>query len=265
MNREYINEAVLKIQEKEPLIHCITNEITVNDVANIILALGGSPTMAHHENEVEEITSQSDCLLINLGATEYLSQIYISGSVKDIVKVFDPVGSAASTFRRAEALNIIEKVRPNVIRGNYSEISALYFNKKMARGVDREENSEIKNIDDIVSDFAEKTESIVIASGERDIISNGNETFFVDNGSNYMRRITGSGCMATGVVSAFCSVKCDIKSAVSAMIVMGLCGQNAENMVKTEHKGVYTFKNYFMDSISCFENIPDIAIRLYKK
>lgn len=265
ISKEYIDEMLSMIQEKAPLIHCITNEITVNDVANIILAVGGSPTMAHHEKEVEEITSQSDCLLINLGATEYLNQIYISGSVKNVTKIFDPVGSAASIFRREEALKIIKEIKPNVIRGNYSEIFALYFNKKMARGVDREENNEIMNAVEVVSDFAVKTGSIVIASGARDIISDGNEIFFVDNGSEHMRKITGSGCMATGVISAFCAIKCDIKSAASAMIMMGICGENAERMVKMEHKGVYTFKSYFIDSISRFKDISDIEVRLSGK
>ena len=119
--REYLN----KIKQIHPIVHCITNTITVNDCANMVLALGASPTMAHHTLEVEEITAGTNALVCNLGATECLEAMELAGEKAAALGhpiVLDPVGVAGSTFRRNKCMALMERVHPTCIRGNYSEI-----------------------------------------------------------------------------------------------------------------------------------------------
>lgn len=128
-----------KIAEKKPIIHCITNIVTVNDCANVLLAIGASPVMAHHEMEVKEITSGSDALVCNMGAIENFEAMLIAGRKADSLGhpvVIDPVGVASSSYRRSLCLKLIEECHPTCIRGNVSEIKALALDETISKGVD---------------------------------------------------------------------------------------------------------------------------------
>lgn len=245
-----------KVEDKKPLIHAITNEITVNDVANSILAIGASPTMAHHIEEVVEFSRRADCLLINLGATEYLDQIYEASKVEWVKKIFDPVGVAASSFRRKHALEIIEQFRPQVIRGNASEIISLSLNTSTARGVDEELRTGIglEELEVLIKDFANKSKAIVVCSGKTDLISDGKEVYRVDNGSAMMKSITGSGCMSSGVIATFFSVNPSLEAVISACVFMALCGELAEKLTLDQGAGSGSFKINLMDSLSRFKD-----------
>ena len=267
MNKEKILTYLTAIEEKKPLIHCLTNEITVNDVANALLAVGASPTMAHHIEEVEEITLKSDGLLINLGATEYLDSIRRSGSVRSVRKVFDPVGAAGSSFRRRQALDLIETIHPDLIKGNWSEMLALDKEEETARAIDNE-FSPAKDRQFIqlpvgnLRKYAHEHSTIAIATGPTDLITDGDRAYLLDNGSPLMSRFTGSGCIAGGLLSAFLAVDKSLDAALAAMVFSNLCGEIAEELMKRRGGGYGSYRMYYFDAFYYFKTWPDMPVQL---
>lgn len=167
ISEKYIAELYNKIQEERPIIHCITNAVTVNDCANILLAAGASPTMAHHPLEVEEITAGTKALVCNFGAIADYEAMEKAGRVADELGhaiVIDPVGVSGSSYRREKCQTLIENIHPTCIRGNYSEIRALMEHCSTATGVD----SGDKNLDiEAMKQYAKQYHLIMIASGEK--------------------------------------------------------------------------------------------------
>lgn len=249
------------IQKDRPLVHCITNIVTVNDCANILLAAGASPTMAHHPLEVAEVTAGCKSLVCNMGATESIEAMMTAGLCsKEMAHpiILDPVGVAGSVYRRERALEFIAKINPSCIRGNYSEIKALALNENTAGGVDVSEmellgTSEKESMARLVRILAKEHETIVIASGEIDFVSDGANVYEIHNGSRTMSKITGCGCMLSALLGAFLAVECSVESAVVACVVMGICGEEAEKQTKERNGGTMTFRNYLIDEVSLFE------------
>ena len=139
MKAEYIWDMIQRIRANRPIIHCITNAVTVNDCANVLLAVGASPTMAHHPLEVAEIVEGADALVCNFGAIEdYEAMLTAGQKAAELGKpvVVDPVGVSGSGYRREKCLDFIKNIHPSCIRGNYSEIRALLGNCSTVTGVD---------------------------------------------------------------------------------------------------------------------------------
>ena len=204
------------VQNTAPLVHSITNYVTVNDCANALLAIGARPVMSHDPREAAEITSGSQALELNLGATEYIDAMFLSGQAaraKGIPRVIDPVGISGSTFRRETLRRMIVELQPTAIRGNYSEIHALLANAGTGTGVDAVVDAAhpalsgdalARGMQDYLRtlDFP----MILVASGREDIIASRDALCFVKNGSPCMSRVTGTGCMATELLAAFLAV-----------------------------------------------------------
>jgi hydroxyethylthiazole kinase len=248
------------IQDKRPLVHCITNIVTVNDCANIVLAAGASPTMAHHPLEVAEISAGCDCLVCNMGAMENYEAMQIAGKAANSAShpiVIDPVGASGASYRREQTQKLIVQLKPSIIRGNLSEIRALASDRRTQIGVDaaREDltmSGDFATSITIVKEYAQRTQSIVIASGAVDIISDGTQTCTVSNGSTYMAKITGSGCMESALLGAFLGAGDSFASAVAACTVMGICGELAERKTKEQGGGTMTFRMHLIDAVSTF-------------
>ena len=252
------SELVSGIRNKRPVVLSITNMVTVNDCANILLAIGASPIMAHAKEEVAEIVQKVDALVLNLGATEYAEAMLIAGETarkynKPIV--FDPVGVAASTYRRGLAYEIINRAKPDCIRGNYSEINALYHNHNTASGVDEcmESDKESTDIKDVVLAVAKNFSCIVIASGEVDVISDGNVVYQITGGSKMMRQITGAGCMSSVLLGAFLAVDSCLASAYACLNVVNECAEAGEKKQKALNGGSMTFHDAFIDAVSLYK------------
>lgn len=204
------------VQRTAPLVHSITNYVTVNDCANALLAIGARPVMSHDPREAAEITRGSQVLELNLGATEYIDAMFLSGQAartKGIPRVIDPVGISGSTFRRETLRRMIAELQPTAIRGNYSEIHALLANAGTGTGVDAVVDAAhpalsgdalARGMQDYLRtlDFP----MILVASGREDIVASRDALCFVKNGSPRMSRVTGTGCMATEVLAAFLAV-----------------------------------------------------------
>jgi len=228
------------------VIQCITNHVTVNQVANVILALGGSPIMAHHPNEVSQVQDFASGLLINLGATDNYESMKIAYKVaikKGHPIVIDPVGVGGIEFRREFLNELLEIGSPTCIRGNFGEIKAIYSGINTMSGLDYEEASD----EQIVLGLAKKLGCIVVASGEVDLVADAEGVVLVETGSIMQKNVTGSGCMLSAAVLTMLTLAYNpgIQTVVFACKHMG----DAAKIAETESKGPMSFFSNWMDSI----------------
>ena len=245
------------IQQKRPIIHCITNAVTVNDCANILLAAGASPTMAHHPCEVEEITAGTAALICNFGAISDYEAMKAAGKRAHALGhpiVIDPVGVSGSSYRREKCLELMKIIHPTCIRGNYSEIQALLQNCGTVTGVDAAEDAlaeaEETDLPELMKQYAKENQMILVASGETDLITDGSCVYQCHNGSPMMARITGSGCMSTVMLGAFLSAENSVESAVACCVFTGIAGELAAKETTAQKRGTMTFRNWFIDAVS---------------
>lgn len=206
------------VKEDKPLIHCITNAISIHDCANVVLAAGGRPIMAAHPREVAEITAQADALALNLGnlTDEKIESIRIAGRTavqEGKPVVLDLVGISCSSLRRELAEDLLKNVLvdvPVVIKGNFSELRVLAGEQMRMNGVDVDpqdslsEDNEQESIGSM-KQVAKKYGAVVLASGEKDLITDGNTVFLVGNGMKEMSYITGTGCMLNVLTAVYLS------------------------------------------------------------
>lgn len=254
-------EGVFKNLEKNPIVHCITNFVTVNDVANIILASGGSPIMADALEEVSEITTICNAFVVNMGdMTSRLESILAAGKTSNELNhpiVFDPVAVGASKFRKDTSEKLLNELNFAVIRGNASEIKAIAKGVKTSGGVDVDTDDIINedNVDSfikIAKEVSENHNAVVAITGPIDIITDGEKTFLIRNGHANMERITGAGCMLSGLIGAFVGANPDniLHSTVLALGMMGLSGELANEKVVKEDLGTGSFRTFLIDYIS---------------
>lgn len=256
------NEIIENVRLKAPLVHCITNYVTVNDCANALLACGASPIMADDEGEVEEITSICSALVINIGT---LNQRTISSMLKAGKKanelshpvVLDPVGAGASSFRTAAAFSLLENLRFSVIRGNISEIKTVATGSGTTKGVDADVSDSVNdgNIEETVQfakDLSEKTGAVIAVTGAIDIVADSKRAYVIRNGHPLMSKISGTGCMLSAIIAAYCGAYPAnlLDASASAVAMMGLCGELAHEKVIKDDAGTSTYRTYIIDEIS---------------
>lgn len=228
--------ALEQLREKRPLIHAITNVVTINDVANLLLACGARPIMANAPEEVEEITALADGLVLNLGTPnlQTISSIFLSGKKANalgIPVVLDPVGVGASRLRRETAARLLREVRFSVIRGNISEIRALAEGSGCP-GVDADAAQQVteENLTealDFAGRFARHTGAVVAVSGALDLVCDGSSARVIRNGRQEMSLVTGTGCQLSALVGAFAAANRvgTLDAVAAAVAMMGLAGE----------------------------------------
>lgn len=239
-----------KVKKKRPLIHCITNPISINQCANAVLALGGRPMMAEHPAEVAEITETAGALLLNLGNISDVRLASMERSLhvakkSDIPAVLDAVGVACSGLRREFAMKCMESGAITVIKGNYSEIHALYCADYRSSGVDAEVSLEVETAAQAAAALARKFCAVVLASGKIDIVTDGHQTFFVENGSPQLSTVTGTGCMLGAVCACCLTAGPALDAAVTSCELMGICGELAQT-----DRGSGSFLMNLLDELS---------------
>ncbi len=250
------------VRSKSPLIHNITNYVVMNNTANGLLAIGASPVMAHALEEVAEMAAIASAVVINIGTLEpqWVEAMLIAGKTalaKSTPVVFDPVGAGATTYRNRVCREIIEKCKPSVIRGNASEIMALYDTNVQTKGVDSTNSSDAAL--DAAKALAKQTGAVVVVSGQTDYITDGETVKMVFNGSPLMERVTGMGCTATAVVAAFAAVNPNmLEAAAHGMAVMGIAGEIAAG----KSAGNGSLQVNFLDELC---NMDGETIRKYFK
>lgn len=243
-----------EVREKNPLIHNITNYVTVNDCANSVLAIGASPIMADDAAEVEEIVSISSALVINIGTLNQrtIASMIMAGKKANelnIPVVLDPVGAGASTLRNKTTQEILSQVKIDVIRGNLSEISFIAGFKASIKGVDTamvDEKNDAVGIAKIVSN---RYYCVVGITGKVDIITDGIRVAKIANGHKLLSKVTGTGCMTSALVGSFCGVTKDYYTAtVAGIATMGISGEIA--FEKAGVMGTGSFHISIIDALS---------------
>lgn len=249
-----------RVREVSPLIHNITNYVTVNDCANVVLACGASPIMAEDINEVSEITSICTGLNINIGTlnSRTIDSMMIAGQTSNRLNhpiLLDPVGAGASTLRTKTATSLMENVKPWVIRGNMSEIKALASGSGKTRGVDADVADAItlENLDEGVAfakAFAARTGAVVAITGAIDIVADASSAFCIFNGHPMMSSITGTGCMLSAMTTAFVSANPEhvLEATAAAVCTMGVAGEIAHRRLG-DMDGNASYRTYIIDAI----------------
>ena len=243
-----------------PLVHNITNYVTVNDVANALLACGGSPIMSDEPDDVADITSICGGLNINIGTLNQRSieAMFVAGAKSNELGhpvLLDPVGAGASALRTNTAVEIMEKIKLDVIRGNISEIKTLALGSGTTKGVDADAADTVTedNLDQMVAfakSFAAKTGAVVAITGAIDLVADAEKCYVIRNGRPEMSRITGTGCQLSGIATAYVVANPDNKTeaVAAAVCVMGLAGEiGVANMAEGE--GNSSLRNRIIDAI----------------
>ena len=252
--------ALNNVRATTPLVHCITNYVTVNDCANALLACGGSPIMSDEPQDVEDITSICGGLVLNIGTlnAQTVEGMKAAGAKASELKhaiVLDPVGAGASKLRTETAAMLLDTCDVRVIRANMSEAKALTGASNTTRGVD-------VNPDDVVTpdnieasakyarELAASTGAIVAITGAIDLISDGDVCYVIRNGRPEMGMITGTGCQLSGVMTAFAVANKDNKAeaCAAAVALMGLAGEIGWSRM-LEGDGNSTYRNRIIDAI----------------
>lgn len=254
--KEYFNE----VRNCVPLIHNITNYVTVNDVANMLLACGASPVMSDEAEDVEDITSICGGLNINIGT---LHKTSIEGMFRAGKKanelghpiLLDPVGAGASALRTETALRLMKELKLTVIRGNISEIKTLAAGSGTTKGVDADAADAVteETLDKAVAfvkAFASETETVVAVTGAIDLVTDGKTCYVIRNGRAEMGKITGTGCQLSGMMTAFITANPEhpLEAAAAAVCTMGFAGETAWKHM-ADGDGNATYRNRIIDAV----------------
>ncbi|WP_295594227.1 hydroxyethylthiazole kinase [uncultured Methanobrevibacter sp.] len=262
---EKIPDLIKNVKEKCPLTHCITNFVTVNDCANAVLAIGASPIMAEELDEVEEIVNISDALVINIGTLKHpqIEAMKIGSAQANKTNIpitLDPVGVGVSKLRNNTTIDLIKNYNISAIRGNITEIKTIakLFNvtdeTNTAKGVDVC-NDDIITKDNlkangkIIAKTAEKLNTVILASGPIDILSDGKTTIAIYGGDEMMPLITGSGCMLSSIVGSCIGATNPFDGTLLAILAMNKAGEKARANVDEENLGTGSFRTLLIDAL----------------
>ena len=248
------------VRKNRPLIHNVTNYVTVNDCANILLACGASPIMADEKEEVAEITSICAGLVVNIGTlnSRTIASMRIAGKRANELNrpvVLDPVGAGASKLRTETATSLLEEIKFAVIRGNISEIKTLALGVGTTKGVDADVADKVteENLDETISfakAFAEKTGAVVAITGAVDVVADSKKAYCIRNGSPMTSSVTGTGCQLSAMTAAFVAANTDrpLEATAAAVSAMGYASEIARDRL-AEGDGNATYRNYIIDAI----------------
>ena len=239
-----------EVRKKAPLIHNITNYVTINDVANMVLACGASPIMSDEPTDIEEITSICQGLNINMGMLNprKIESMQKAGKKSNELYhkvLLDPVGAGSSSFRTEAALNLIRDIQFDVIRGNISEIKTLAAGHGTTSGVDADEadtltEQNLEKMIPFIKDFSRRTGSVIAVTGGIDLVSDAKRCFVIRNGRPVMGR------MMTAFLAA--NPENNLEAAAAAVCAMGLAGETGWKYMQPGD-GNATYRNRIIDAI----------------
>lgn len=280
---------IAQVRARQPVIHCITNYVTANDVANIILAAGASPIMADGVREAEDIAAVSHGLVLNLGTLREPSIEAMLRAGRRAAElghpvILDPVGAGASAFRMETAMRLLKEVPCTLIRGNASEIRALAGAHVWSRGVDADHREALtkencRETAAMAQQLSVQTGAVVVMTGPTDLAASGSRVCLVKNGHLMMSRITGAGCMMDGVLASVLAAGMQaeriptermsaerileaqndlLQQVVYAVAAVGICGELAYEKTMRFGGGTGSFRMYFIDAMS---NLMDETVQ----
>ncbi|SJZ49303.1 hydroxyethylthiazole kinase [Pilibacter termitis] len=256
--KEKYSQLFSNVKEIQPLVHHMTNYVTVNDCANITIAIGASPIMADEIAEMEEFVNISQALVLNIGTINerVLKSMLVAGKIankKNVPVILDPVGVGASQFRNQALERLLDCVQFSCIKGNVSEIRFLAGLSSKTRGVDADIRDEMTSEDlaNMAKKLAEKLESVIVITGVVDTVADCENVYLIKNGHEKLSSISGTGCMSASLLGAFIGANPSerVLSSVLAITSMGIAGEIASE--KTRGNG--SFKVALHDEISCLD------------
>lgn len=244
------------VRKRSPLVFCITNFVTVNDCANVILAAGASPVMSSDPREASDFAKCSGAVLLNMGTptAESVEAMLLAGKTANesgIPVILDPVGAGATPLRQRIARDLLNNIHFAAIRGNAAEITFLSGRNFSGRGVDASTENELAEVESAVRNLAQMHHTTVCASGPVDVISDGERMIRCHNGHPIMTQITGSGCMS-GALAAACIGAAPNKlldALTASVFAMGISGEIAQKRLMPG-QGTATFRSYLIDAVS---------------
>jgi hydroxyethylthiazole kinase len=252
MLEKQIYTQLSNLRSKTPLVEAITNYVTINDCANILLSIGASPAMCESADEAYDFTKLANAVYLNIGTLTKEQELAMLQAVKaadelNIPVILDPVGCAAIPRR----IGFIDKLRSfgkvDIIKGNLGEIKSLAGVKTQVRGVDSLDEGE--DGVEVCQQLAKDWKCIVAASGKIDIITDGETTALVHNGDDMLTKVTGAGCMLGALTAGFCGANKEnlLASCIASFLSMGLAGEHAAQ----QNRGVYpgSFRVFLIDEI----------------
>ena len=260
MDKTALSTALRNVRSTTPLVHCITNYVTVNDCANALLACGGSPIMSDEPEDVADIQTICGGLVLNIGTlnAQTIAGMRVAGARATELGhpiVLDPVGAGASALRTRTAGELLDAYDVKVIRGNMSEMKALAGAATTTRGVD-------VNPDDAVTEdnlaesaafakeLAATTGAVVAITGAIDLVADAKRAVAIRNGTPIMGKITGTGCMLSCVTAAYAVANPDmlLEAVVAAVAGMGVAGEIAAARMQPVD-GNASLRTYIIDAL----------------
>lgn len=255
---ETCKDLLRRVRETSPLVHHLTNYVTVNDCANITLAIGASPIMADAIEEAADIAAISSALVLNIGTlnsrmVESMLAAGKSANAHNVPVILDPVGAGASALRTSTVARLLDQVKIATVRGNISEIRAVSGLASHTKGVDADSADADEDAGGIASSLARKLGCVVAVTGAVDYVSDGAKTVAIENGHPALSRVSGTGCMCTSLVGCFTGAAPDraLDASVAALACMGIAGEIA--FEKTDSCGIGSFHVAVMDAIDTMD------------
>jgi len=242
-----IPEILDRVREIKPVVHHLTNWVTIYDCANIVKTLGGSPIMAHAPEEIDNIVSIASSVVLNIGTltvdfVESMKLAARAANIRKIPVVLDVCGAGATDLRDKKVFELIEYTHIDIIKGNASEIANVAGIKVFTKGVDA---SDITfDLVEVAESLARRKSCVVVITGKHDIVSNGNTTFFIKNGHELLTHVVGTGCMVTSVIGTFAAVEKNLVVAATGGLV---CFGIASEIAAEKSKGPGSFKTALFD------------------
>lgn len=244
-----VSNVLTKVRQNTPLIHAITNYVTINDCANILLSYGASPAMAEAYDEAYDFAKIASSLYINIGTLtkeqeQAIIMAVISAKNSNIPVVLDPVACGAISRKISVINKIFQLGKVHIIKGNLGEIKYLAGYEAKTRGVDSIDDG--SNSIEACQSLALKYNCVVVATGAKDIVTDGKRTAIIENGTKLLTLVTGAGCMVGALTAATAAVEEDkFIAAITALLSMNLAGEKAEKTAK----GPGSFKVNLIDEI----------------
>ena len=253
-----LRKDLMKLREERPLIHHITNYVSMNDSANATLAIGASPVMAHAHSELKDIVSTASALLINIGTLDdyWIRSMNIAAEVANnkIPILLDPVGAGATRLRTTTAMQLLTSYKISVVKGNYGEMLSMVGEENAVRGVDSLASSAEK-VYDAMKEFSLKHKTTAVATGEVDVVSDAENTYLLKNGVAELRSITASGCMLGSVIASFLAVQKDpLIAAIEGVATYTIAGELAAK----KNRKTGSFRVALLDELSSID--ADIVV-----
>jgi len=240
-----LERALKELRRRRPLVHNITNFVVMNTTANVLLAIGASPVMAHAIEELEEMINIADSVVINIGTLDeswvesMIHAVKIANEYEKPV-ILDPVGAGATRYRTSTALKLIEIGDIYILRGNYSEIKSLIGEKGRTRGVDSISSGE--DAKDVAVKASEMFNTTAVVTGKVDYVSNGKKCYAIENGTPMLAWVTGTGCMLTSIMGAFSAVASPLDAAIASLLTFEIAAEKAEE--EAPYPGSFHMKLY---------------------